>query len=59
MYMDYIETVFWNSTFTHEGKECIQKKNYNSMMEMLKNSEIEFPSEVLIPTEQILRDVID
>jgi hypothetical protein len=58
LHINFLETVFWESTFTHDGSNCIQKRNYNSLMAELRNSELEFPTKHLVPINQKLRDVL-
>lgn len=48
-FIEYIETVFWESKFTHGGA-VVQNFNYPALMDhLLENSILEFPLDALKP----------
>lgn len=56
-YINYVETVFWESRFTH-NHASIKKRNYISFMNQMKDSNKPFPKEALVPFNKTLADVI-
>jgi hypothetical protein len=58
LHINFLETVFWESKFTHDGENCIRKRNYASLMAELRNSELTFPEVNLIPLNKTLGYVL-